>query len=166
MRERVSFLLICLFLRAVALALALALAVSVAIYLLTLPIAHRCSLEANDLSLSSSNSTEMINHTVDVKLEIMWETLVYMTHLDYDDTENQMLKKLSKQLNGEDWSWNYLNTLCWETGSLSGSMAEKQVFSYLSLDVFLCVLLILEGRFLVMLICDLLNLCEITKGKR
>lgn len=39
----------------------------------------------------------------------------------------QMLKKLSKQLSGEDWSWNNLNTLCWAIGSISGSMMEEQV---------------------------------------
>ena len=43
----------------------------------------------------------------------------------YDGT--QMLKKLSKQLSGEDWAWNNLNTLCWAIGSISGSMAEEQV---------------------------------------
>ncbi|KAH6809753.1 exportin 1A [Perilla frutescens var. frutescens] len=59
-----------------------------------------------------------------------------------------MLKKLSDQLRGEDWTWNNLNTLCWAIGSISGSMAEEQ-----------------ENRFLVMVIRDLLNLCEITKGK-
>ncbi|KAK1297853.1 hypothetical protein QJS10_CPB14g00377 [Acorus calamus] len=37
-----------------------------------------------------------------------------------------MLTKLSKQLNGEDWSWNNLNTLCWAIGSISGSMVEEQ----------------------------------------
>ncbi|XP_022744972.1 protein EXPORTIN 1A-like isoform X3 [Durio zibethinus] len=60
----------------------------------------------------------------------------------------KMLKKLSKQLSGEDWTWNNLNTLCWAIGSISGSMMEDQ-----------------ENRFLVMVIRDLLNLCEITKGK-
>lgn len=39
----------------------------------------------------------------------------------------QMLTKLSKQLNGEDWTWNNLNTLCWAIGSISGSMVEEQV---------------------------------------
>ncbi|KAF6170016.1 hypothetical protein GIB67_034408 [Kingdonia uniflora] len=37
-----------------------------------------------------------------------------------------MLNKLTKQLNGEDWSWNNLNTLGWAIGSISGSMAEEQ----------------------------------------
>lgn len=44
-----------------------------------------------------------------------------------------MLKKLSKQLNGEDWTWNNLNTLCWAIGSISGSMAEEQVPLFLFL---------------------------------
>nr|GMC60855.1 protein EXPORTIN 1A isoform X2 [Ipomoea batatas] len=39
----------------------------------------------------------------------------------------KMLRKLSKQLDGEDWSWNNLNTLCWAIGSISGSMMEEQV---------------------------------------
>ncbi|KAM7463572.1 hypothetical protein LguiA_031693 [Lonicera macranthoides] len=83
-----------------------------------------------------------------VQYKIMRETLIYLSHLDHEDTEKQMLKRLSKQLNGEDWTWNNLNTLCWAIGSISGSMMEEQ-----------------ENRFLVMVIRDLLNLCEITKGK-
>uniref|UniRef100_M4CQ93 Importin N-terminal domain-containing protein n=1 Tax=Brassica campestris TaxID=3711 RepID=M4CQ93_BRACM len=83
-----------------------------------------------------------------VQYKIMRETLIYLSHLDHDDTEKQMLRKLTKQLSGEEWAWNTLNTLCWAIGSISGSMAEDQ-----------------ENRFLVMVIRDLLNLCEITKGK-
>lgn len=52
------------------------------------------------------------------------------------------------QLNGKEWSWGALNTLCWAIGSISGSMMEEQ-----------------ENRFLVTVIRDLLNLCEITRGK-
>ncbi|GJM97310.1 hypothetical protein PR202_ga14229 [Eleusine coracana subsp. coracana] len=90
----------------------------------------------------------MKDNDVLVQYKIMRETLIYLSHLDHEDTEQQMLKKLNKQLNGEDWSWNNLNTLCWAIGSISGSMVEEQ-----------------ENRFLVMVIRDLLNLCEITKGK-
>ncbi|XP_019195509.1 PREDICTED: protein EXPORTIN 1A-like isoform X2 [Ipomoea nil] len=90
----------------------------------------------------------MKDNDVLVQYKIMRETLIYLSHLDHEDTEKQMLKKLSKQLDGEDWSWNNLNTLCWAIGSISGSMVEEQ-----------------ENRFLVMVIRDLLNLCEITKGK-
>ncbi|PKI39484.1 hypothetical protein CRG98_040160 [Punica granatum] len=90
----------------------------------------------------------MKDNDVLVQYKIMRETLIYLSHLDHEDTEKQMLKKLSKQLTGEDWSWNNLNTLCWAIGSISGSMMEEQ-----------------ENRFLVMVIRDLLNLCEITKGK-
>ncbi|KAK2425786.1 Exportin-1 [Trifolium repens] len=83
-----------------------------------------------------------------VQYKIMRETLIYLSHLDHVDTEKQMLGKLSKQLSSKDWTWNTLNTLCWAIGSISGSMIEEQ-----------------ENRFLVMVIRDLLNLCEITKGK-
>eukprot|EP00878_Enallax_costatus_P005895 GHUV01006184.1.p1 GENE.GHUV01006184.1~~GHUV01006184.1.p1 ORF type:complete len:956 (+),score=324.49 GHUV01006184.1:1172-4039(+) len=77
----------------------------------------------------------------------MRETLIYLSHLDYEDTENQMLDKLRSQMGGT-WSWQALNTLCWAIGSISGSMNEDQ-----------------ENRFLVTVIRDLLNLCEITRGK-
>ncbi|CAI9087054.1 OLC1v1021020C1 [Oldenlandia corymbosa var. corymbosa] len=90
----------------------------------------------------------MKDNDVLVQYKSMRETLIYLSHLDHEDTEKQMLKKLSKQLNGDDWTWNNLNTLCWAIGSISGSMLEEQ-----------------ENRFLVMVIRDLLNLCEITKGK-
>ncbi|EPS70913.1 hypothetical protein M569_03846, partial [Genlisea aurea] len=90
----------------------------------------------------------MKDNDVLVQYKIMRETLIYLAHLDHEDTEKLMLRKLSKQLSGEDWSWNNLNTLCWAIGSISGSMMEDQ-----------------ENRFLVMVIRDLLNLCEITKGK-
>ncbi len=52
------------------------------------------------------------------------------------------------QLAGAKWTWSALNTLCWAIGSISGSMQEEQ-----------------ENRFLVTVIRDLLNLCEITRGK-
>ncbi|CAN0898072.1 Protein EXPORTIN 1A [Linum grandiflorum] len=90
----------------------------------------------------------MKDNDVLVQYKSMRETLIYLSHLDHVDTEKQMLKKLRNQLTGEDWSWNNLNTLCWAIGSISGSMAEEQ-----------------ENRFLVMVIRDLLNLCEITRGK-
>jgi len=78
----------------------------------------------------------------------MRETLIYLTHLDYQDTEKIMLEKLERQVDGREWSWNNLNTLCWAIGSISGAMEEKD-----------------EKRFLVTVIKDLLNLCEIKRGK-
>jgi hypothetical protein len=52
----------------------------------------------------------------------MRETLVYLSNLDHDDTERQMLERLRAQMTG-NWTWNGLNTLCWAIGSISGSMA-------------------------------------------
>uniref|UniRef100_A0A0V0G423 Exportin-1 n=1 Tax=Triatoma dimidiata TaxID=72491 RepID=A0A0V0G423_TRIDM len=78
----------------------------------------------------------------------MRETLVYLTHLDYDDTERVMTEKLQNQVNGTEWSWRNLNTLCWAIGSISGAMHEED-----------------EKRFLVTVIKELLGLCEQKKGK-
>ncbi|KAJ7582831.1 CRM1 C terminal-domain-containing protein [Mycena floridula] len=78
----------------------------------------------------------------------MRELLVYLTHLDVTDTETILTEKLAKQVDGSEWSWNNLNTLCWAIGSISGAMNEDA-----------------EKRFLVTVIKDLLGLCEIKRGK-
>lgn len=57
----------------------------------------------------------------------MREVLVYLTHLDVLDTENIMTEKLAKQVDGSEWSWANLNTLCWAIGSISGAMSEYSV---------------------------------------
>ena len=54
----------------------------------------------------------------------MRELLVYLTHLDVSDTETILTEKLAKQVDGTEWSWNNLNTLCWAIGSISGAMSE------------------------------------------
>ena len=53
----------------------------------------------------------------------MRELLVYLTHLDVADTENILTEKLQKQVDGSEWSWQNLNTLCWAIGSISGAMS-------------------------------------------
>ena len=59
-----------------------------------------------------------------------------------------MLDKLAKQVDGREWGWDQLNTLCWAIGSISGTMTEGD-----------------EKRFLVTVIKDLLGLCEAKRGK-
>ncbi|KAK9472421.1 CRM1 C terminal-domain-containing protein [Dipodascopsis tothii] len=78
----------------------------------------------------------------------MREVLVYLTHLDVIDTENIMTTKLARQIDGSEWSWNNINTLCWAIGSISGAMNEE-----------------MEKRFLVTVIKELLGLTEMKKGK-
>ncbi|VDD92203.1 unnamed protein product [Enterobius vermicularis] len=92
---------------------------------------------------------ELIKDTDSITLyKTMRETLVYLTHLDPRDTETKMIEKLQNQVNGVEWSWKNLNTLCWAIGSISGAMFEED-----------------EKRFLVLVIRDLLNLCEQKRGK-
>ncbi|KAJ1940902.1 Karyopherin transporter [Kickxella alabastrina] len=76
------------------------------------------------------------------------ECLIYLTHLDPKDMENIMVEKLGRQMDGSEWSWSNLNKLCWAIGSISGSMSEDQ-----------------ERRVLVIIIKDLLSLCELKRGK-
>lgn len=78
----------------------------------------------------------------------MREALIYLTHLDPIDTQDTMLMKLARQVDGQEWSWHNLNTLCWAIGSISGALSEMQ-----------------EKTFLVRVIKDLLGLCEMKKGK-
>jgi exportin-1 len=92
---------------------------------------------------------EMTKDTdVIAQYKTMREALVYLTHLDCDDTEIIMLKKLDVQLRPMQFSWTGLNTLCWAIGSISGAMGEIE-----------------EKRFLVTVIKDLLKLCEDIRGK-
>ncbi|KAJ7613138.1 CRM1 C terminal-domain-containing protein [Roridomyces roridus] len=74
--------------------------------------------------------------------------LVYLTHLDVADTEALLTEKLARQVDGSEWSWAGVNSLCWAIGSISGTMAEDQ-----------------EKRFLVTVIKELLGLVELKRGK-
>lgn len=76
------------------------------------------------------------------------EVLVYLTHLDVVDTEEIMINKLARQIDGSEWSWHNINTLCWAIGSISGTMYEET-----------------EKRFVVTVIKDLLALTEKKRGK-
>lgn len=68
----------------------------------------------------------------------MRETLVFLTHLDYADTERIMTEKLMNQVNGTEFSWKNLNTLCWAIGSISG---EFEIFI---IDIYVYMLLLLS----------------------
>ena len=92
---------------------------------------------------------EMVKETDTIILyKSMREVLVYLTHLDYEDTEQIMTEKLARQFDGSEWTWNNLNKLCWAIGSISGAMNEE-----------------VEKRFLVTIIRDLLGLTEMKRGK-
>ncbi len=99
--------------------------------------------ENGDIVRETTKDTDVI-----AQYKTMRDTLVYLTHLNCDDTESIMLAKLTEQVDGSAWSWNNLNTLCWAIGSISGAMSEDE-----------------EKRFLVTVIKDLLGLCEQKRGK-
>lgn len=53
------------------------------------------------------------------RYKLMRSVLVYLTHLDYEDTQNIMMEKLTSQVDTHQFSWNKLNTLCWAIGSIA-----------------------------------------------
>ncbi|KAG2136045.1 CRM1 C terminal-domain-containing protein [Suillus clintonianus] len=88
------------------------------------------------------NDEGEIVHSI-VLYKQMRELLVYLTHLDVVDTENILTGKLAKQVDGSEWSWQNLNTLCWAIRSISGAMSKR----------------------LATVIKDFLGLCEIKRGQ-
>ena len=100
--------------------------------------------ENGDIVRETTKDTDVI-----AQYKTMRDTLVYLTHLNCEDTESIMLSKLSDQVRIEsEFDWTTLNTLCWAIGSISGAMSEDE-----------------EKRFLVTVIKDLLGLCENKRGK-
>jgi len=99
--------------------------------------------ENGDIVRETTKDTDVL-----AQYKTMRDTLVYLTHLDAEDTETIMLAKLTEQVDGSQFSWNNLNTLCWAIGSISGAMSEEE-----------------EKRFLVTVIKDLLGMCEQKRGK-
>lgn len=57
-----------------------------------------------------------------VLYKMMRELMLYLTHLDVGDMENILTEKMEAQIDGTEWSWQNLNTLCWAIGSISGAM--------------------------------------------
>lgn len=109
---------------------------------------------------------------------------MYLTHLDYVDTERIMTEKLQNQVNGTEWSWKNLNTVslmeenfyrplncdftamlgCWiyqwnhaggRWASISGDRNSRFVASF--------GLVFLWNQALILT--DLLGLCEQKRGK-
>lgn len=97
------------------------------------------------------------DHEVDTAEVALYNTMrctqVLLTNLGQEETEAIMLETLNTecmqapvQLGG--WNPTALNRLCYSIGSISGAMRED-----------------IERRFLVQVIRNLLNLCELMKGK-
>ena len=92
---------------------------------------------------------EFVKETDTIQLyKSMREVLVFLTHLDPENTESIMSEKLARQVDRSEWSWSNLNKLCWAIGSISGAMTEEH-----------------EKKFLVYVIKDLLTHTESVRGK-
>jgi len=80
--------------------------------------------------------------------ELMRETLVYLTHLDPQDTESIIKNEMSEQMTGNKFSWQRISSLAYAIGSISGAMEEEH-----------------EKRFLIYVVKELLAMCEGKRGK-
>ena len=58
---------------------------------------------------------------------LMLSCAVYLTHLDYADTEHIMTEKLFKQVDCTEWSWKNLNTVCTCIYTSTGIHVHKHV---------------------------------------
>jgi exportin-1 len=124
--------------------------------------------DSGDIVRSTTKDTDAI-----AMYKTMKDTLVYLTHLDYADTEAIMLDKLAKQMDGSEYGWDPLNALCWAVGAISGTMSEEVTRSVVFSQLLRCGVLHYcplgarqdEKRFLVTVIKDLLGLCEAKRGK-
>lgn len=120
--------------------------------LLRIAIVHQMYKPEEVLVIEDENGEIVKQETVEVEsitiYKYMKEILFNLTVIESEESERVLLDKLSKQIDGSEWNWNNLNKLCWAVGSISGSMNE-----------------IVEDRFIVTVIKNLLSLVEMKRGK-
>ena len=63
--------------------------------------------------------------------EIMKDLMVNLTLLDWENTRQILTSKLEKQLDGSEWSFDNINSLCWAIGSISGTLKEAEEKNFL-----------------------------------
>jgi len=80
--------------------------------------------------------------------ETMRDTLIFLTHLNPQKTQERMIQLLNTQIKDDLWNVNLLNSTSWAIGCISGSLSEDE-----------------EKKFVVTVIKYLLGLCENKKGK-
>lgn len=56
--------------------------------------------------------------------DILKDLIVSLSRLDWENTKQIMISKLERQLDGSDWSFDNINSLCWAIGSISGTLPE------------------------------------------
>ena len=92
---------------------------------------------------------EVVKNTeVTALYKVMREVLVYLTHLDYTNTQQTILEVLNRQKDGQHWSRSELCSMSWAVGSISGAMPEE-----------------VEGKYVVIVVRDLLLMVGNVKSK-
>lgn len=94
----------------------------------------------------------------------VWHYYAKTRTLTRNDSPFAVTEKLSKQVDGTEWSWANLNTLCWAIGSISGAMNEETEKRFL-VTVIKGELLFLSLAFsAVLVIMRLLHWIEASRG--
>lgn len=57
--------------------------------------------------------------------------MVNLTVLDWENMKGILQTKLERQLDGSEWSWDNINSLCWAIGSISGVLRESEEKAFL-----------------------------------
>jgi exportin-1 len=57
--------------------------------------------------------------------------MVNLTILDWENMKKTLQAKLEKQIDGAEWSWDNINSLCWGIGSISGVLRENEEKAFL-----------------------------------
>jgi exportin-1 len=92
------------------------------------------------IQLAETESHEMYEKTKNILNNLCMD--------NYKIIRKVILEKLSMQFKKKNWNRKLLNSLCWSVGAISGSMKEEE-----------------EKKFIVLIIKDLLYLCELKKGR-
>lgn len=99
--------------------------------------------ESGDVIREFMKDTAAIDHYHQCRL-----TLTSLTQIDPSGTRNIMESIMLDSVSGIDFTWKKVNTLCWSVGSISGAFNIED-----------------ERRFIVLVIRELLALCEKMSGK-
>jgi exportin-1 len=62
---------------------------------------------------------------------IQRQLLINLSKLDWQNMKDIMQLKLERQIDGTEWSFENINSLCWAIGSISGTLPEHEEKTFL-----------------------------------
>ena len=91
----------------------------------------------------------MIENTENNSLfETMKDLMINLTRLNWENTKYVIEERMEKIMDGSEYSYENLNSLCWAAGSISGTLPDDE-----------------ERNFFIKTLKNLLSLVENKRGK-